>query len=252
MAGPLLSSIWFAYVDLVIAPREPNIYHPTLARALLGIPLRLLPVIAVWSLPLVTAFGLAMLRSRAGVWLRRCGPWPALLPVFAAAVLLLALVVPSAHSGGLQQRVFQADQAGELMVQDIARRFGFQYYDLMPAAGVAQAVVGDAFDSRLNASDGMFAMGMLPVALAVVGVFLIGLLASLRVRTIPEAIVALTALPVLSLYPTALRYPEDLLRTLALPVIFLVLMFADRAGPPLATVGLSQPRSRSAPTEGET
>ena len=174
MAGPLLLSIWFAYVDRDRAPRAEHLpSHPGAGAA------RHSPAPVARHRGLESAAGDGVRPRHAEVASRRVA---APLRAVASSVARLrgrcpapCAVVPSAHSGGLQQRVFQADQAGELMVQDIARRFGFQYYDLMPAAGVAQAVVGDAFDSRLNASDGMFAMGMLPVALAVVGVFLIGL-----------------------------------------------------------------------------
>jgi len=224
-AGPALSSLWFAYVEIVISPNAgPTSLPRDVPRSLALIPVRLLPVAAVWALPLLAA-GAAMLVKRPSRRARPRLPLAWLLAPAAVAMLLGLFALVALVPFGLGGTLGRAAAAITLLGQ----RLGFRFFWLAPVSGLVQTLTIGARSSFGAAGVQLpLGLGMPPVAIAVTGLFLLGLLAALRLRTPAEATFVIVALPMLSLYPAALLYPEDLIRTVAVPFLLLALALLAR------------------------
>jgi hypothetical protein len=230
LIGPALSSLWFAYDEIVIAPTSNFLagYAPrNVASSLVHVPLRLVPVAGLWLLPLFVAVALALL-LRGSRALRGRALRPPAIPLAALAVVALVLAAlllwGSVHAGGFQNALDRAQASSRAALEIVMAKAGFRGYDLLPFAGIADGLTSAAVMSRQSSGEQVpIGFSMLPVALAACGAALLGLIASLSLRTPPKAIFVIVAVPILSLYPTALLFPEDLIRTMAVPLLMLAL-----------------------------
>jgi len=109
------------------------------------------------------------------------------------------------------------------VVGPLTRRIGFDY-NLVPFSGLVGALAEQAgWTLRQETERVQLGMGMAPVAIALASVFLGGLLLSLRAQTPLRAILLIMAVPMLSLPPNSFLYPQNLLRSTAVPLIFMAL-----------------------------
>jgi len=226
-AGPALSSLWFAYVEIVIIPAAG---HPArdAVRSLIQVPLRLLPVAAVWALPLLAAGVVLLIRRAPRLFGTRLSLiWVIVLVGVGLSLVWLGLV--ALEPLGLNGHVGGASYWASIAVPLVAKRLGFSGFALAPLSSVGDALVAAAGSSfRTDRFMLPFGFGMPPLAIAVTVLFLLGLIASLRLRTPLQAVLAIAALPMLSLYPMALLFPENLIRTIAVPLLLLALALLAR------------------------
>jgi len=250
MIGPALCSLWYGYVDIVIAPRTVGRFYlapPSLLHALMAIPIRLLLVAGVWSLPLLAALAVAALRSRLAARRARLASRALLLLLPGVALLLVAIAWQAGRTGSLVDRIGSAQTAGQIVVGALAARAGVEYYNLAPLTGIARTMLHGAAVSLAPATEpASLSMWIVPAVLATGGLFVLALVASLRLRSAPQGVSLILALPMLSLSPVFLEYPEDLLRVIAVPALFAALALMARsqsgvAAEPAAAVVLPVP-----------
>ena len=231
--GPALSSLWFAYVEIVIAPAAGEAPPPRdVPHSVALIPLRLVPIVALWLLPLLVAACCALLAGPLRARRQRLRP-RTLMILLAAVICLLAVASWGVvHIPDVASRLAPVNDAAQLALQKLVRRLGFQYYNLAPLLSFLDGIFANANAGFLPVyGNAVLGAGMVPVDIAVGGLFLLGLLASLPLRTPVQAVLVLLAVPMLSLYTVDLHYPQDLMRTTAVPFLFLALALVSRERP---------------------
>ena len=230
-AGPILASAWIAYVEIVVGtagdplPRPAQRLAPVLVRALL----RLIPAGGAWLLPLAAAAGGLLLRRVRSRGLR-LGLWLAIATAGLAALLLVLLPPAPEQARGPLQPAWAAGVAAREALAHAPARFGIAGYNFFPLSDVWVSLREEAsrglrpLTALPEADRGpnlLLSMGMLPVTLAIAAAFSFGLLRALRLRAPVQGILLLMALPMLGLPTNTLEYPENLLRTTAVPLVFL-------------------------------